>query len=190
MASMASSKHGGVGLWILLLGSLWALPCEAQTARTEHTVRTDPGSERPAASISDAAWLAGRWVGEGLGATAEEIWLPPAGGRMVGVFRLVRGGSVQFYELVTLVEEDGSLVLRLKHFGPDLAGWEEKDESVDFPLVRRTSDVLWFDGLTIRRQGEGRMKIWVALEGEGEGVREAAFEYRRVVDGGEGGRSE
>ncbi len=101
---------------------------------------------------------------------------------MVGVFRLVRDGSVQFYELVILVEEDGSLVLRLKHFGPDLAGWEPKDETVDFPLVRRTSDALSFDGLTIRRDGEDRMRVWVALGAEGEEAREAAFEYRRVAE--------
>lgn len=118
-------------------------------------------------------------MGQGLDATAEESWLPPAAGRMVGVFRLVRGDSVQFYELVSLVEEEGSLVLRLKHFEPDLAGWEEKDESVDFPLVRRTPDTLWFDGLTIERRGEDRMTIWVALQAEGADAREATFEYRR-----------
>lgn len=181
---MASPKQGSIGLRVLLLGSLWAIPCEAQTVRTEHTLQLKPGADRPAASISDAAWLAGRWVGEGLGAAVEESWLPPSGGRMVGVFRLVRADSVQFYELVTLVEEVGSLVLRLKHFGPDLAGWEGKDESVDFPLVRHTPDTLWFDGLTIRREGEGRMKIWVALEDGGNRGREETFEYRRVADRG------
>ena len=178
---MASTKQRCIGLWVLLLGSFWALPCEAQTAPTEHTLRLEPGTDRPAASISEAAWLAGRWVGEGLGATVEESWLPPSGGRMVGVFRLVRGDSVQFYELVTLVEEAGSLVLRLKHFAPDLAGWEERNESVDFPLVRRTTDTLWFDGLSIWRQGEDRMKIWVAMQPDEGEVREELFEYRRVV---------
>lgn len=145
---MASPNQRGIGLWVLLLGYLWAIPCEAQTARTEHTLRLEPGADRPAASISDAAWLAGRWVGEGLGAT---------------------------------VEEARSLVLRLKHFGPDLAGWEEKNESVDFPLVRRTPDTLWFDGLTIRREGEDRMRIWVALQPDEGEVREERFEYRRIV---------
>lgn len=177
---MASPKQRSIGLWVLLLGSLWAIPCEAQTAQTEHTLRLEPGADRPAASISDAAWLGGRWVGEGLGARVEESWLPPSGRKMVGIFRLVRGDSVQFYELVTLVEEAGSLVLRLKHFGPDLAGWEEKSESVDFPLVRRTPETLWFDGLTIRREGEDRMRIWVALQPDEGEVREELFEYRRV----------
>lgn len=161
-------------------------PAAAQTPSTEHTLRLDEGTPPPEASIADVGWLAGRWVGEGLGAVAEETWLPPAGGAMAGVFRLVRDGAPELYEIVTLVEEEGSLVLRLKHFGPDLVGWEEKGESVDFRLVRRDPETLWFDGLTIRRLGEDRMRIWVVLESEGE-VREALFEYRRAPGSPEGG---
>ena len=174
-----SSSHSAV-LAVLLGAATGVAPAGAQTSHTEHTLRLDDGTSPPPASVPEAAWLVGRWEGRGLGATAEEAWLPPAGGAMAGVFRLARGDSVMFYELVTLAEEGGSLVLRLKHFGPDLVGWEEKDESVSFPLVRRTDDGLWFDGLTIRREGEDRMRVWVALEREGGDVREALFEYRRV----------
>lgn len=152
----------------------------AQTRQTPHTVRLEEGAPRPAASVSELAWLAGRWVGEGLGATVEEVWLPPAGDAMTGVFRLVRDGKVEFYEIVILAEEEGSLTLRLKHFDADLTGWEAKDEVASFPLVRREEDALWFDGLTLWRRGEDRMEVWVALESEGEEVREALFEYRRV----------
>lgn len=173
-------RRAGVLAVLLLAVPLGAVPAEAQSSRTEHTLRLDEGGSPAAAGLSDVAWLAGRWVGEGLGATVEEAWLPAAAGAMAGVFRVVGEDSVRFYELVTLVEEAGSLVLRLKHFGPDLVGWEGRDESVEFVLVRRADDALWFDGLTIRRDGEGRMRIWVALEsGEGE-EREALFEYRRV----------
>lgn len=166
---------------LFLLGSGVA-PSAAQERDTTRTVRNSENGNRPSASIDDLSWLTGRWVGRGLGATVEEVWLPARGGAMVGVFRLVREDSVQFYELVTLVEEEGSLSLRLKHFGPDLVGWEEKTESVSFPLVRRTSDALWFDGLTIRRVADDRMRIWVALDGEGRDTREVLFEYRRVAD--------
>ena len=31
-----------------------------------------------AANIADASWLAGRWVGEGLGGRVEETWAPAA----------------------------------------------------------------------------------------------------------------
>lgn len=163
----------------LVVGTGLAAPGGAQTPFTEHTLALDDPAFRAPASIADVAWLTGRWVGEGMGAVAEEVWLPPAGGAMAGTFRLVNDGSVDFYELITLQEIEGSLVLRLKHFEPDLTGWEEKDEWVDFPLVRRGTDELFFDGLTIRRLAEDRMRVWLAFERDGE-VGEALFEYRRA----------
>jgi hypothetical protein len=135
--------------------------------------------------VAAVSWLAGHWVGEGLGAVAEETWLPPAGGAMAGVFRLVDDGAVRFYEIVTLVEESGSLVMRLKHFQPDLVGWEERDATVDFPLLRVSPDTLWFDGLTLARIADGaEMHVWVALESKGQEVSEALFTYRRRPAGG------
>lgn len=152
----------------------------AQAPLTENTLRADGSAPAPTASIDDVAWLTGRWSGEGLGSVAEETWLPPAGDAMAGVFRLVGEDGVQFYEIVTVREEAGSLALRLKHFGPDLVGWEEREETVDFPLVAKADDTLWFDGLTMKRVSEDEMHIWVALEREGDSeAQEALFRYRR-----------
>jgi hypothetical protein len=154
-------------------------PAAAQTPLTEHTLQRDGGT-LPEATIADAAWLEGRWVGEGLGAVAEEVWLPPASGAMAGVFRLVREGQIEFYEILTLVEEHGSLMLRLKHFDPALVGWEEREESVEFPLVRTSGRTLWFDGLTMRLVAPDELRIWVAMQRPGEPAREALFTYRRA----------
>ena len=154
----------------------------AQTPYTEHTLRARPGdplARRPKLTLASVRWLVGSWRGEGLGALAEETWMPPAGGAMVGTFRLVDGGEVRFYELVTLVEDGGSLLMRLKHFGPDLVGWEPREAHVEFPLLSTDDDTLWFDGLTVRRVSEDELHVWVALEQQGE-VHEALFTYRRA----------
>ncbi|MGD8319837.1 MAG: DUF6265 family protein [Gemmatimonadota bacterium] len=152
----------------------------AQEPLTEHTLRADRSPNPPPATLSSVAWLAGHWKGEGLGGVAEETWLPPAGGAMAGVFRLVDADGVRFYEMVTLVEEAGSLVMRLKHFDPALVGWEERAATVTFPLLRVAPDTLWFDGLTLSRVGAGdEMHVWVALERSDEEVSEALFTYRR-----------
>lgn len=156
----------------------------AQAPLTENTLRADGSTPPPAASIDDVAWLTGRWSGEGLGSIAEETWLPPAGDAMAGVFRLVGEDGVQFYEVVTVREVAGSLLLQLKHFGPDLVGWEESDETVDFPLVKRNETTLWFEGLTMKRVSTEEMHIWVALGSEGDpDMQEALFRYRRVEGG-------
>jgi hypothetical protein len=81
---------------------------------------------------------------------------------------------------MTLVEERGSMMLRLKHFNPDLTGWEEKGETVDFPLVAVAGDRWLFDGLTIHRQGDDAMTIYVAISQADGAVHEGLFTYARV----------
>lgn len=138
-----------------------------------------PGAASPPATIDSLRWLEGRWIGEGLGMTAEEIVSPAIGGSMIGVFRASRDGAPAFYELISYREENGSLMLRLKHFNPDLKGWEEKAVTVDFPLVAVEGDRVYFDGLTIERVGDRRMRQYVELAGGSGGRQTAVFEYRR-----------
>jgi len=150
--------------------------CAEEVGRT---LRLEAGQKSPTATIEDARWLAGRWEGKGLGGTIDEAYSPPAGGAMVGHYRLVREGKVAFYEILTIVERDGSLVYRLKHFGPDLVGWEEKGVAVEFPLVKKTPDALYFDGMTLERLSPGRMRIWVRIEDRKTGrTRDEPFDYR------------
>ena len=55
---------------LALATALFAAACAAQAQTT------------PAVTIDDAAWLAGRWVGEGFGGQMEETWSPPVGWSM------------------------------------------------------------------------------------------------------------
>lgn len=98
---------------------LLAHPVFAQETLTERTFRLKPATASPPATLADMAWLAGHWTGEALGGQSEEIWSEPAAGSMMGMYRLIRDWKPVFYELLTIVEEHGSLKLRLKHFNPD-----------------------------------------------------------------------
>src|SRR5688572_24666958 len=102
----------------------------AQDPGAANTIRLPDGSARPTARIADWAWIAGRWQGQGLGGSVDEVWSEPAGGSMVGHFRLVRDGKPVFYEIMTVIEVEGSLEMRLKHVNPDMTGWEEKADFV------------------------------------------------------------
>lgn len=134
----------------------------------------------PPASLADISWLQGSWEGEGIeGAPALEAYAPAAGGQMVGHFRqLDKDGSVMFYELITIVEDGGSLAYRLKHFNADLTGWEEKDKVVSFPLTDRKGDRLDFSGLVYERTGKDTMTASVQVN-EGGKTETLVFRFRR-----------
>lgn len=61
------------------------------------------------ATISDVAWLAHTWVGDGK-VVVEERWTPPAGGAMLAVSRTVKGDRMVAFEFLRIVERDGGLV--------------------------------------------------------------------------------
>lgn len=138
------------------------------------------GAVSPPATIDDADFLAGHWIGEGFGACAEELMATSAGGQIMGMFRLMNAdGGVKFYEFYQIAEMGGSLILRIKHFNPDLTGWEEKSESVEFPLVGIEGTTAYFDGLTFSRIGKDVFRSAVAIEGQGV----ASFEMRKAKAG-------
>jgi hypothetical protein len=162
--------------WLCL--ALLASPGYAQDKLTEHTFQLGPGARSPAATLADMRWLAGHWTGEALGGVSEEIWSPPGGGSMMGMYRLIKDGKPMFYELLTIVEEQGSLILRLKHFHADLKGWEEKDKTVEFPLVAVRDGAVHFEGMSFHPQGDA-LTVYLAIGQKSGGMREEAFSYKR-----------
>ncbi|MFO7610763.1 MAG: DUF6265 family protein [Candidatus Krumholzibacteriia bacterium] len=152
----------------------------AAAAPAEPDVRSGvPDGPAPAADAAALAWLAGgTWSCAAFGGTAQETWLPPAGGQMAGLFRLVTDAGPSFYEIMALLVVDGRLTMRLKHFDALLHGWEEKDETIDFPLVEVAPDTWYFDGLTLVREGPDAMALHLRVkEGGAEGI--VTFAYRR-----------
>lgn len=145
----------------------------------KNTLQWNESNGSPKATLENVEWVSGHWTGEAFGGTAEEVWTPPMGNSMMCVFKLVVKGEVQFYEICTISEEDESLVLRLKHFHADLKGWEEKDETQDFKLVKITEDKAYFDGFTFEKVSDDKITIYVRISDHGE-TEEVAFNYRRM----------
>ena len=149
---------------------------------TANTRRLAAGEAGAAAKIADLAWLAGTWRGAGLGGMNEEHWSAPAGGTMMGMYRLLKDGRVVFYELLTLGESGGSLLLTLRHFHPDLRGWEERDETVRMPFIKVEAGRYYFEGLTLEPRPDGSLTIYLAIErkdNQDHRAREVTFHYRR-----------
>jgi hypothetical protein len=161
--------------------ALLAAPAVAQQRLTEHTLRLAPGDTSPPATIADAAFLVGHWTGDGLGGTFEEVWTAPKKGVMVGMYRGLKDDAPVFQELLVIREEAGSLMIRLKHFNPDMTGWEEKAQVVTMPFVGKRDGIVHFDGMAFQVTGPDTITCYLAIENKKEGsVREATFSYRRV----------
>ncbi len=146
--------------------------------QTEHTLESIPGAGGPSARLSDVEWLSGTWRGTGLGGVVESTWSDPIDRVMLGTMRLHRVGKPVFFELTMLVEEDSTVVKYIKHFGPDLKGWEDRDASQRFALVRKTRDTLYFTGMTYVRAGDSLI-AYVAIRQEGRLREEKSVSVRR-----------
>jgi hypothetical protein len=167
-----------VAMCVVFLGASFSAQSIGER-ETANTLRAPAGAAGPPATLEAMKWLAGHWKGTGLGGVSEEMWSEPAGGVMMGMYRLVISGKPSFYEFIHLAEENGSLVMKLKHFNADLTAWEEKERFVTFRLVKLDPDAAYFDGLTMRRS-VNQLQIFLALRDREGKVREEEFRLERV----------
>ena len=163
--------------WMAALALAMAAPLAAQETRVG-----EPGFTPPPATIHQMWWLEGLWQGEGIeGARATESWLPPTGTTMVGTFiQQTAEGGIMFSEHMHIIEEGGSLVLKLKHFNADLTGWEDKEGMVTFRLLGAEFCSAYFSGLTLRCDGSDKLVVAVRMKSDGPEPKELLFRFDRA----------
>jgi len=162
-------------LYMVVLLVLISVAATAQVKNTENTVKLAEGQTSAKATISDIAWLTGAWSGTGLGGVSEEVWSKANNGVMVGTYRLIVDNKPVFYEMMWMIEVEGTIILRLKHFSPELVGWEEKDKTVDFKFVDKQGDRMRFSGLTFEKVGDKGLNIYLALRQKDGSLKEERF---------------
>lgn len=99
----------------LLAGSQFT----AVFADDDSSVRTDD-------PLDAVAWMAGDWHGESGPMSYEESWTASADGTMIGMFRLLNGGSFLLSEHLSMEAEDGKIVMRILHFGRKMVAQESE----------------------------------------------------------------
>jgi hypothetical protein len=123
------------------------------------------------------AWLAGHWTGDGFGGTSQEIWSPPsANGTMMGMYRHHEAdGSLNFYEFMTL-DDSG---MKIKHFHPNMTGWEEKADFVNFEMISHDENRIELKGLIFVKKSETEMEIHLSMK-NGDKRWTEVFTMRRI----------
>lgn len=150
-------------------------PASAQKTRSLN------GGASPPASVDQLAWLAGSWVGTGMGSQVTETYSAPLGGRITGHFVMADDkGGVAFTEIVDYVAAGRSLSYRVRHFNSDMSGWEDRTgKPVVFQLVAVESNRWFFDGMTLERTGRDALIMWVRIK-EGDTTNEVPFRFSRA----------
>jgi hypothetical protein len=143
------------------------------------------GSKSPQdVGLQDLAFISGHSRGELDGGVADEHWSEPAGDSMMGIYRYVKNGKVQMYEMMVIEQTAKGPVLRLKHFNAGLEGWEDKTQVWSFPLVRFTLGEAVFERpdksirITYRVAGAGVLEATL----EHAGKKPEVFQYKHSSD--------
>ena len=162
---------------ILLSGILFISSGLGQEALTANTLTGE--GVNPEADLSAISWMKGQWKGNAFGGEVEEVRSSPVGDAMMGSFRLLKEGEISFYEFMLFREVENSLVFQVKHFNKDLTGWEEKNETEDFSLVKVEGNRVYFNTITFEKKGENELVIYLAMQ-TNNGHQEFSFVYERV----------
>jgi hypothetical protein len=122
-------------------------------------------------------WLAGRWCSSEDGRRIDEVWLPGAGGELLGMSRTVRGATVESFEYMRIVASDQGATFHAQPNGaPPSAfaqaargdGWIRfENRAHDFP-----------NRIEYRREGD-RLRAWIAGPGRDGKELKIAFAYDR-----------
>lgn len=72
----------------------------------------------PAASIADLSWMTGNWAGALGPNQLEENWIATEGGSIAALVRMTGNGKTSMFEMITIEEAEGSLVLHIQQWNP------------------------------------------------------------------------
>lgn len=122
-----------------------------------------PDQEPAKATLEDVEWLQGLWVGAIEGIGYQEYFVSEKNGGQMGGY--VRGwfndGTPWFYEITLFVEKNGSLEQQLRNFGADFKAWEKDDQFIRRPLIKKTENALYFEGITFVKKSRDEHIVYL-----------------------------
>ena len=96
-------------------------------------------------SLSDVAFMEGRWLGTFNGGPIEAAWIAPAGDNLTGFMRMMKDKKVTMYEMLIFEQTDQGPIVLVKHFKPGLIGQEEKDKSDRYKFIEASKNRALFE---------------------------------------------
>jgi hypothetical protein len=110
------------------------------------------------------AWLAGTWQGQlDDGSVAEIHFMPAEAGVLPAVFRLWNDERTLILETITVVQEEGRIVMYVRHFSPALVPMETEG-AIALVLVGRQGETLLFENAN---EGQNPRRSWMRRTADG-----------------------
>lgn len=126
------------------------------------------------------AWLAGCWKQRGGNRESLEMWMPPAGGLMLGASRTIVGGAVREYEQLVIKVENGKLVFTATPSGQQTASFTATSVT-DTGFVVENPQHDFPQRIIYRRRGTDSLLAQIeGPAGSGTGTRGVAFPMSRT----------
>ncbi|HLW97718.1 MAG TPA: DUF6265 family protein [Candidatus Acidoferrales bacterium] len=128
-------------------------------------------------TITEVAWLSGRWTGTAGSAVTDEMCTAPSHGEMSCMFRAVDAGKIEGLEFITLREIPApaggreGIEERVRFFGPDLSA-KEGDNGITLRMASVSPTEIIFDNaktdgfvkhMTISRQSEDEFSTHIEV---------------------------
>jgi len=122
-------------------------------------------------------WLAGKWCGGEDGRVIEEVWLPEAGGALLGMSRTVRDGRTETFEFMRIVVDGDRAAFHVQPNGVP---------ATVFPMAARDAGSIRFENpahdfpnrIEYRRNGD-RLEAAIAGPGRDGKTMTIPYAYRR-----------
>jgi Domain of unknown function (DUF6265) len=114
--------------------------------------------------VADLDWLSGAWGGEKDGVYAEEHWMTPLGGTLVGMHRDVRGGRTISFEFLRIEERGGRAVYLASPRGAPATPFTAVEQAPRRVLFENLAHdfpqriIYWRDGEALHARVEGLVR--------------------------------
>lgn len=105
---------------------------------------------QPSATVDQLDWMTGNWAGMLGPNQLEENWIATEGGSIAAMVRMTGNGGTSMFEMITIEESEGSLVLHIQQWDP---GFEPRTESAQEMILEEITD----NSVKFRAVSEGGM---------------------------------
>ncbi|MEZ4935977.1 MAG: DUF6265 family protein [Crocinitomicaceae bacterium] len=141
---------------VLLFSIFLCLPSFAQDV-----VFADSIFSPPKMNISKMGWIEGNWKSSGEKITIQENWSRNGAYSMMAVASIYEQNKIIMFEICTITQEKGTLILRIRHFDSHLKAWEEKDQPKVLPLIKEEKNRIYFHGYTFEKTAKDQLTLYI-----------------------------